>query len=94
MNGVTTQISVVDILKSSFPSGTFDVIISLISWGFHYPVSTYLDVVYDNMAENGILILDVRKNQNQEVLLTSKFETVKVIHDIGKAQRFLVKKFK
>ncbi|MEK7990166.1 MAG: hypothetical protein VSS52_004115 [Thiotrichaceae bacterium] len=92
MNDVSTQIDIVDIDNNPFPTELFDFVISLISWGFHYPVSTYLELVYENMSENGILILDVRKNQGQEALLATKFKDIKVIHDLGKAQRFLLRK--
>src|SRR3989344_4527074 len=39
----------------------FDLVISLISWGFHYPVETYLEEVFDLLKPGGKLILDVRK---------------------------------
>jgi len=38
-----------------------DVVISLISWGFHYPVETCLDRVHEMLNPGGRLILDVRK---------------------------------
>lgn len=50
-----------------------DIVLSLISWGFHYPVSVYLEKVYSLLDEGGILILDVRKNTDGLELLASKF---------------------
>ena len=39
------------------PQG-LDLIISSLSWGWHYPVSTYLDQVYDLLRDGGHLIMD------------------------------------
>jgi SAM-dependent methyltransferase len=44
----------------------FDIVISLISWGFHYPVDVYLDQVYQLMRHDGHLILDIRRDTNGE----------------------------
>ena len=38
-----------------------NLVLSLISWGFHYPVSTYLNNVYKILCDKGILIIDIRK---------------------------------
>jgi len=50
-----------------------DLVLSLISWGFHYPVNTYLDKVYDILNRKGVLILDVRKGTDGLDLITKKF---------------------
>jgi SAM-dependent methyltransferase len=47
-----------------------DLVVSLISWGFHYPVETYLEQVNDILNKNGVVILDIRNN-------TSGLETIK-----------------
>ena len=39
---------------------SIDLIISCIAWGFHFPVSTYVQEVYDLMNEKSVLIIDVR----------------------------------
>jgi SAM-dependent methyltransferase len=70
----------------------FDIVISLISWGFHYPVSTYLDEVYNKMNKNGILILDVRKNTNGEKDIEKRFGNHQIIFETGKYMRILAKK--
>jgi len=40
---------------------TYDVVISLISWGFHYPVETYYVDVVEHLAPAGKVLIDVRK---------------------------------
>ena len=42
--------------------GSVDLILSLISWGFHYPVATYLREAARVLALDGALILDVRRD--------------------------------
>lgn len=56
-----------------------DLVLSLVSWGFHYPVSIYLDKVYDLLNEEGTLILDIRKNTDGLELLTQRFGGYRVI---------------
>jgi SAM-dependent methyltransferase len=50
-----------------------DLVISLISWGFHYPVSTYVDQVYNVMNKGGHLIMDIRKSTEGEKEITNRF---------------------
>lgn len=38
-----------------------DLVISLKSWGHHYPVAEYLDFVHKSLRTGGVLILDIRK---------------------------------
>jgi SAM-dependent methyltransferase len=72
-----------------FPDSKFDLVVSLISWGFHYPVSTYLDQVYDLLNNGGRLIIDVRKESGGEKLLESKFGSIQVIFEARKHRRIL-----
>ena len=61
MNDINNEINLLDIVKDfEFPK--VDLVVSLISWGFHYPVETYLDRVIENLNENGLIIIDIRKN--------------------------------
>ena len=71
--------------------GNFDIIISLISWGFHYPVSTYLDECYKKLNNNGVLIIDIRKNVGGEKELGTRFNNIKVISEGKKYRRLLVR---
>jgi SAM-dependent methyltransferase len=64
-----------------------DLVLSLISWGFHYPVSIYLDQVYDLLNETGTLILDIRRSTDGLDLLTQKFGEYRVILETRKHTR-------
>jgi len=72
----------------------FNLVISLISWGFHYPLSTYLAQVYEKMASGGTLIIDVRKILTSDpiVELRDKFGKVNIIYESDKHARVVALK--
>ena len=70
----------------------FDLVLSLISWGFHYPVTTYLDQVYNLLKPDGILILDVRKDSGGVEQIEQKFDNAKIIHEARKYIRVMTRK--
>lgn len=57
----------------ALPKGSVDLVVSTISWGFHYPVSTYAKSVRDVLSPQGALILDVRKDTGGESTLEEFF---------------------
>jgi len=67
-----------------------DLIISLISWGYHYPVSTYLEQVYQWLKPGGRLILDVRKGSDGENEVKQKFSENSLIMQDEKRLRLLL----
>ena len=64
-----------------------DLVISLISWGFHYPVGLYLDRVHELLKPGGRLILDVRKDTGGIEAIEAKFGNAAVISEGGKNLR-------
>lgn len=46
----------------TLPDFKFDLLISMISMGFHYPCDDYVDFILSNIRKSGNLILDKRKN--------------------------------
>jgi len=66
-----------------------NLVISLISWGFHYPIETYLNRVYELLTNGGSLIIDVRKETNGIQDLNKVFRKVEVIYEEEKIQRVL-----
>ncbi len=69
-----------------------DLVISLISWGFHYPVATYLDRVHALLRVGGRLILDVRKGQGGEKLIGERFGQYEVLSRSPKSIRICATK--
>lgn len=56
-----------------------DLILSLRSWGYHYPVETYLDKAYDRLANGGVLILDLSRGNTGFDVLKAKFGNARII---------------
>jgi len=67
----------------------FDLVLSLISWGFHYPLETYLDRVYQLLSNGGHLIVDVRKLTEGVEVLRKRFADIRIVKDEEKYQRVL-----
>ena len=81
---------------ASFPAD-LDLIVSLISWGFHYPVSTYLVQAYQALRAGGILIIDVRKTAPgvdgaAEIRAQFGADNVRVVHETSGAVRLAARK--
>jgi len=53
----------------------FDLVLSLLSCGWHYSISQYLDYIRTHIAEKGTLVIDVRNN-TEEQLLYNTFHNV------------------
>lgn len=64
-----------------------DLVISLLSWGFHYPVAVYSQRVRDLLSNDGVAILDVRKGTDGLATLQRQFGSTQVILDAPKYQR-------
>lgn len=64
------------------PRGPFDLVISLLSWGFHYPVQTY-------RFDAKVLVLDVRKATDGVTALL-RYGGVRFVHDGSKHIRVVV----
>lgn len=69
-----------------------DLAISLLSWGFHYPVSTYLPLVKTVLSPGGRLILDIRKGTDGLAALEADFEMVGTVSSGGKVHRVCVQR--
>jgi len=85
-NGVPAEaIRLLDVGKGDeIPQGPLDLVVSIASWGFHYPVSRYLDEVHRALNPGGCLILDVRLGEGQRELLEQRFECVETIRAVWK----------
>ncbi|MBN1805599.1 MAG: hypothetical protein JW837_10135 [Sedimentisphaerales bacterium] len=89
-NGIDeSQIHLIEVPSNyQIPIDTsFDLVISLLSWGFHYPLAQYLDKVYELLNDNGILIVDIRKKNENLSTLQDRFSSVKQISEGQKHYR-------
>jgi len=56
-----------------------DIIISTLSCGFHYPVSTYREEIIKRSIKGTVLILDMREGQDQRYILSDYFSTIAML---------------
>jgi hypothetical protein len=73
-------------------AGSVDLIISLLSWGFHYPAATYLSQVYHLLSDDGVVVLDVRKGTGGVEALREAFVRTDVIRSTAKYDRVAARK--
>jgi hypothetical protein len=67
-------------LGPAFQKQKYDLVTSFISWGFHYPISTYIQQVSDSMLDNGVLIVDVRKDTDGLNEIKKYYKNVSIIY--------------
>lgn len=74
-----------------------DFCLSLYSWGFHYPVDTYIDEVTEALSEDGRVVLDLRKETGEVTKDTDgyracerAFDTIEEIKDEHKYRRVML----
>jgi len=89
MNGVKRDSFEIYDAHGSFIEQDYDIIISLLSCGFHYPVETYLQQI--KKCSPKVVILDIRKHSNQIGLLKDNFNHVETIAEWEKCERILLK---
>lgn len=89
-NGIKDEhIFTYDIEKNEWIDETnkFDLIMSILSWGFHYPISTYINKIIKLMNENSILVLDIRIKTKGIEELKEYFNNVNIIKRYQKFER-------
>lgn len=72
--------------------GKIDLVTSLIAWGFHFPIDTYLDLVESLLRPGGCLIVDVRRGTDGRAKVEQKFGSITIIMDDPKFERILAVK--
>jgi len=84
----TEKYKIIDCDNINIPKGvTFDLISSYLSCGFHYPISTYYNVIKDYSHTNTRYIFDIRLGKGQQPVLDPEVEIIKVIHETKKYAR-------
>ncbi len=64
-----------------------DLVISLHSWGFHYPLAAYVEYVRAILANGGVGITDIRRDKESALLLRLAFRNIEVIQEHSNRQR-------
>ena len=58
-----------------------DLVISLISMGYHYPINSYIELFRNCCTKNTVFIYDIGENQYDENYLKTIFDDVKIIYE-------------
>ena len=70
-NGVPeNRITITNPENEPLESSELDLILSVFSAGFHYPISTYTEFAIKSLKPGGMLIFDARDETGQEAMLT------------------------
>ncbi|CAK0778934.1 putative Methyltransf_11 domain-containing protein [Azospirillaceae bacterium] len=95
-NGIEpSKITAINIDQAPFPTKQADFVLSLMSWGYHYPVETYLNAAFDVLTPGGLLFLDLRENdQLSQVQKTIRdvFGDIKIIAQTNKIIKIMAQK--
>lgn len=67
----------------------YDMILSIRSLSFLYPLETYLQLILDTLSDEGTLILDVSKYNDDMSLIKQHFSQIKVLNGFSGATRVL-----
>jgi SAM-dependent methyltransferase len=59
----------------------YDIITSFLSCGWHYDVSTYVDLFEQTLSDDGVLVLDIRHDTGQVETVKSKFNLHRQIYN-------------
>lgn len=94
-NGIT-KYNLIDASYGSLPFYTdeYDIVISLLSCGYHYPVKTYIEGIVDIISTKGILILDIREGTDGIKEVEKYFKSVTIIATENKADKIIAKGIK
>lgn len=80
VNGVTNTIVTEEAKDKNIECTSIDLVISLISWGFHYPVDYYFKSVMGCLSKDGVVILDIRNAHLKDA--KAQFNSAGFTHDI------------
>lgn len=79
-------------LEKEVSKGSIDLVLSILAWGFHFPIETYLPVVHHAMTDQGRLILDIRHDTEGIESLEKFFQIERLLVKTDKYTRIAVRK--
>ena len=90
-------INLFDVEKQFLITKKMDLVISLKSMGYHYPINTYIELLRNCCTKDTVFIFDIGDNQYDENYLKKIFDDVKIIYEEktnNVLRRLCCKKFK
>ncbi|MDC3042517.1 hypothetical protein OA173_04150 [Candidatus Pelagibacter sp.] len=74
-------INLFDVEKQFLITKKMDLVISLKSMGYHYPINTYIELFRNCCTKNTVFIYDIGENQYDENYLKTIFDDIKIIYE-------------
>ena len=74
------RIDLVDAYSKETVNKNFDLVISLLSMGYHYPINQYLDILARHTNKNTIFIFDIANEYNNFDLISKMFVSVSIVY--------------
>jgi SAM-dependent methyltransferase len=90
-NGLEDRARIVDGTLIPFDV-SYRFVLSTLSWGYHYPVDTYLDDVIGTVLKTSVVMLDVREETGGVTRLADRFGKVEIIDTANKRDRVVCRK--
>ena len=85
-NGIY-QYQLIDV-HGGFPEiKNIDLVVSLLSWGYHYPVETYIKQVHGCLSKTGMIIMDIRQGTKGIAALKTITKNIVIISTRNKSTR-------
>ncbi len=77
LNGIALEnLDLVNLNEDPFPTGTFDVVVSFLAYGWHFPISTYLESLKQITRKRSIIYLDLRRRTDGLSTMAREFDLV------------------
>ncbi|KZL24380.1 class I SAM-dependent methyltransferase [Pseudovibrio sp. Ad37] len=77
LNGIAPEnVSLINLDHNAFPDGTFDVVVSFLAYGWHFPISTYFETLKQVTRKQSIIYLDLRRKIDGLSMMASEFDLV------------------
>ena len=70
-----------DVEKQFQINKKMDLVISLKSMGYHYPINTYIELFRNCCTKDTVFIYDIGENQYDEIYLKTVFDDIKIIYE-------------
>ncbi|KZL11502.1 class I SAM-dependent methyltransferase [Pseudovibrio sp. Ad26] len=77
LNGIASEnLSLINLDHDAFPDDTFDVVVSFLAYGWHFPISTYFETLKQVIRKKSIIYLDLRRRTDGISMMASEFDLV------------------
>lgn len=77
LNGIASEkLNLVNLNEDPFPDDTFDVVVSFLAYGWHFPISTYFEKLRQVTRKRSIIYLDLRRRTDGLSMMAKEFDLV------------------